>query len=338
MCNVIFIDYCVLLNDANNINELALQHLANIKNKIDDIKIVCIDTKQEMQAMNYDVMLNILSQKLNLKKTLFFDTLYLDSYDEACGKISSWISINEVKAFAIVVKNECFKDIANAYANNYVVCNEFSENIENKICWILSNFGVSMDKSDNIWFISDTHFYHANIIRYCNRPWNNGKDDAGNIVVTEDNVEQMNNEMVRRWNSIVSKDDIVWHLGDFSFGGKENLEKIFPQLNGKINLVMGNHDHYKIDYYYDVGFHRVYDRNVIINDFVVLSHAPLHFLNCNSPFFNIYGHIHDSSVYQTYTKCNCCVCVERHDYTPVSWKTIKQKYEELNEQISTTSI
>ena len=220
MCNVIFIDYCVLLNDANHINELALQHLVNIKNKIDDIKIVCINTKKEMQSMNYDAMLNILSQKLNLNKVLFFDTLYLDSYDEACRKISSWISINEVKAFAIIVKNKCFKDIANAYANNYVVYDEFLENIENKVYWILSNFGASMNKDDNIWFISDTHFYHANIIRYCNRPWNNGKDDAGNIVVTKDNVEQMNNEMVRRWNSIVSKDDIVWHLGDFSFGGK----------------------------------------------------------------------------------------------------------------------
>ena len=92
---------------------------------------------------------------------------------------------------------------------------------------------------------------------------------------------------------------------------------------------MGNHDHYKIKWYYDLGFHRVYDRKIIINDFVILSHTPLMFLNNNSPFFNVAGHIHDSTAYQTWTKTQCIVCVERHDYYPVSWKTIKQKYDEL---------
>ena len=143
-------------------------------------------------------------------------------------------------------------------------------------------------------------------------------------------VKDMNNEMIKRWNSVVGKNDIVWNLGDFCFGGKENAEKIFPQLNGKINLIMGNHDRHKISWYYDLGFHRVYDRQIIINDFVILSHAPLMFLNNNCPFFNCCGHIHDSSAYQTWTKNSCCVCVERHNYYPVSWKTIKQKHDELN--------
>ena len=184
-----------------------------------------------------------------------------------------------------------------------------------------------------IFFTADTHFGHANIIKYCNRPWNHGRDANGEIVVEPEDVLAMDNEMVKRWNSVVGKNDIVWHLGDFALGGKEVAERVFPQLNGKINLVMGNHDHWKMKWYYDLGFHRVYDRPVVINGFVILSHAPLQFLNSNCQFFNVFGHIHDSPAYKTWSKTGCCACVERHDYTPISWKTMKQTYEELNGKV-----
>lgn len=55
-----------------------------------------------------------------------------------------------------------------------------------------------------IYFIADTHFYHENIIKYCNRPFKNSK--------------QMNEYIVNKWNSVVTKDDIVYHLGDVGFG------------------------------------------------------------------------------------------------------------------------
>ena len=163
--------------------------------------------------------------------------------------------------------------------------------------------------NNNTFFTSDTHFHHQNIIKYCNRPFSS--------------VDEMNEKLINNWNSVVGKNDIVWHLGDFCFGRKENISEILPKLNGKINLVIGNHDHQKVKFYYDVGFNRVYDRNVLINGFYILSHAPLQFLNDNCPFFNIYGHVHDSSMYNTWSKSGCCVCVERHDYKPVSWKEIQ---------------
>ena len=56
----------------------------------------------------------------------------------------------------------------------------------------------------NTWLISDTHFDHANIIKYCNRPF---KD-----------VDEMNNTIWQNWNSVVDADDIVYHLGDFALG------------------------------------------------------------------------------------------------------------------------
>ena len=82
--------------------------------------------------------------------------------------------------------------------------------------------------AEHTFFTSDTHFNHANIIRFCNRPF---KD-----------VEQMNEVMIANWNSVIGKDDTVFHLGDFCLGGAAEWTKILDRLNGKIYLIMGNHD------------------------------------------------------------------------------------------------
>lgn len=78
------------------------------------------------------------------------------------------------------------------------------------------------------FFTSDTHFGHANIIKYCNRPFKS--------------MEQMDDEMIRRWNSKVSKEDRVFHLGDFAFHKPERIRDIVKNLNGTIFVVPGNHD------------------------------------------------------------------------------------------------
>ena len=79
-----------------------------------------------------------------------------------------------------------------------------------------------------VFFTSDTHFYHGNIIRFCNRPF---KD-----------VEMMNETIISNWNNTVGQDGIVFHLGDFCLGGSAEWSKILDRLNGKIYLIMGNHD------------------------------------------------------------------------------------------------
>jgi calcineurin-like phosphoesterase family protein len=78
-----------------------------------------------------------------------------------------------------------------------------------------------------IFFTSDHHFSHTNIIRYCNRPFAS--------------AEEMNLELISRWNQTVSPDDTVYYLGDFSLS-LDAVENITPQLNGRKLLVMGNHD------------------------------------------------------------------------------------------------
>jgi calcineurin-like phosphoesterase family protein len=79
------------------------------------------------------------------------------------------------------------------------------------------------------WWTSDTHFSHANIIRYTNRPFAD--------------VSEMNAELIARWNRVVAPGDEVWHLGDLALG-KEIAEQVAMTavLNGHRRLVPGNHD------------------------------------------------------------------------------------------------
>lgn len=67
-----------------------------------------------------------------------------------------------------------------------------------------------------IYFISDTHFNHRHIIEYCNRPFNN--------------VNKMNNTLIINWNSVVKKDDMVYHLEDLILIEDEELKKIYIHI------------------------------------------------------------------------------------------------------------
>jgi len=80
----------------------------------------------------------------------------------------------------------------------------------------------------NIFFTADTHFGHANIIKYCSRPYKT--------------VYDMNVDLIDRWNSKVKKEDIVYHLGDFAFMQPDDIVSLRKQLNGTIHLIYGNHD------------------------------------------------------------------------------------------------
>lgn len=78
------------------------------------------------------------------------------------------------------------------------------------------------------YFISDTHFGHENIIRYCDRPFGS--------------VDDMNAAMIQRWNAVVCTMDRVYHLGDFALGPKSLWRSYREALNGQIVFVLGNHD------------------------------------------------------------------------------------------------
>lgn len=76
------------------------------------------------------------------------------------------------------------------------------------------------------YFTSDLHFNHAKIIEYCNRPYST--------------TEDMNEDLIKRWNAKIKPTDTVYNLGDVMWGS--NASEILPRLNGKKVLIMGNHD------------------------------------------------------------------------------------------------
>jgi calcineurin-like phosphoesterase family protein len=81
-----------------------------------------------------------------------------------------------------------------------------------------------------LFFTGDTHFSHAKVIDYSRRPF--------------PTVEAMDAAMIQRWNTRVSPEDTVFHLGDFAFASrKRDVEDLRARLHGKIHLIAGNHDH-----------------------------------------------------------------------------------------------
>lgn len=79
-----------------------------------------------------------------------------------------------------------------------------------------------------IWFASDTHWGHANVVRYAGRPYSD--------------VLEMGDALVDNWNACVAEKDTVWHLGDFAFANRDGIRWLLERLNGTKHLVLGNHD------------------------------------------------------------------------------------------------
>lgn len=155
-----------------------------------------------------------------------------------------------------------------------------------------------------IYFISDTHFFHKNIIKYCNRPFNS--------------VEEMNNTIINNWNKTVKKEDIVYHLGDFILNNNE-LESIVKRLNGKIYFIRGNHDHKSINYYNRMGLNVIPTQTKLDEYKIVLSHRPLSDEQIPKGYKNIHGHIHekelDENIFDKNKHIN--VSVDVINFTPI---------------------
>ena len=168
-------------------------------------------------------------------------------------------------------------------------------------------------KEPKIFLIGDPHFYHKNIIRYCNRPFKSAED--------------MNEHLIANWNFVVGKYDIVYILGDFALCGKDRIIEIAQKLNGRKRLVLGNHDGASIDTYKSV-FEYVYNHSVILDNFYILSHYPQTYIQKDGLYANIFAHVHDDPAYVDSSARTFCVSAERIDYTPILFDRIKEKMKE----------
>lgn len=156
------------------------------------------------------------------------------------------------------------------------------------------------------YFISDTHFGHTNIIRYCNRPFAS--------------AEEMDEEMIRRWNERVKPEDTVWHLGDFALAKYDRVRELVWRLNGDKYLLMGNHDRHSKKKYQDAGFSFVfqgYKPLIFVAPEIALSHRPQEVAPRPRPW--LHGHVHNAPDTQpgVYN-----ISVERTDYRPVTLEEI----------------
>lgn len=189
----------------------------------------------------------------------------------------------------------------------------------------------------NTWITADTHFSHANIIRYCNRPWQKPSDfytdEFGKVHwvsydVAQKNAKEMDNAIITNWNSVVGPNDLVYHLGDYCFGREDyDFDKTFRRLNGKIILIKGNHDKLaarncrKFLEYHPSGL----CETVIEGTNVVLCHYAMRVWNrSHHGAFHLYGHSH-GTLPDDPNSLSFDVGVDCNNYFPFSWEQVKAR-------------
>jgi calcineurin-like phosphoesterase family protein len=138
----------------------------------------------------------------------------------------------------------------------------------------------------NIWMVSDCHFMHKNILKFC-----------PNTRLGADH-EEMTELLIQNWNKQVAPDDEVWNLGDVFFCKFEKSMEIMGRLNGKINLILGNHDQVIEKNPALMGmFHSVqhYKKMRIGSRTVIMHHYPyLEWEQCHHGAYALFGHVHGS--------------------------------------------
>lgn len=178
-----------------------------------------------------------------------------------------------------------------------------------------------------LYFTSDTHKGHANIIKYCARPFSS--------------VEEMDEELKWKWNNSVNNDDVVIHCGDIGFGNTDKILSWYEKLNGIKILILGNHDyHLNLNKIKKSNvFEEIYDSLFISlsdNQKIHLNHYP--FMSWNEQMkgsWNIHGHVHTTfnsemiPLVENQFDCG----VDNNDYAPINYYLLKNKIKLKNEFI-----
>ena len=190
-------------------------------------------------------------------------------------------------------------------------------------------------ENPHIFFVSDTHFGHKNILKYTNRPF--------------DTIEKMDEELILRWNTVVPENGLVYHLGDFALPGnngkslRDRFRRYFQELNGQIILIKGNHDRYLFkkfrvggDFHtrqgYPVCFSKDFCRECVIGDssgfyHAHMTHKPLHpglYKKKKQSEFDIFlhGHVHGKPISAPPDYLD--LTVDANNFMPVSQEKVIQ--------------
>lgn len=173
-----------------------------------------------------------------------------------------------------------------------------------------------------IWFCADTHFGHDNIRAYCDRPFAS--------------IEEHDAAIVNNWNTVVGKNDTVYHLGDLAFfRGRNKTNKLVDlcnSLNGKKYLILGNHDRgsnlYKLGINFDI-LGSYYDLKIQDPEMgkvtIVLCHYPIERWN-KKHFGSLHLHGHCHGTLESKGIARMDVGVDSHEYFPISFEEIKIRF------------
>lgn len=173
----------------------------------------------------------------------------------------------------------------------------------------------------NVFFIGDTHLSHKKIMEFEAeaRPFSS--------------VEEHDEALIERWNSVVTKQDTVWHLGDVLFSG--HAFPLLSRLRGNKKLVMGNHDSS-----FPIARYAEYFGTIVSStkfDGSLLSHIPIHPDQFYRWKANIHGHLHSKRVMRSdcgmYDDGSIAideryvnVSAEHNNLTPISYEELKQRH------------
>lgn len=175
-------------------------------------------------------------------------------------------------------------------------------------------------KASEVFFTSDLHFYHKNICKYCNRPF--------------ETLDAMHEALINNWNNVVKETDTVFILGDIGFCGYEKLEALVSRLNGTKYLIQGNHDSDKIVYrLYEAnlieGYYKLTDITIIgdeecPNQDLTLCHFPMiDWYNKEKGAWMIHGHQHQLPETPSCSVKHWDVGVDKNNLIPVSFEQLK---------------
>ena len=176
---------------------------------------------------------------------------------------------------------------------------------------------------DKVWFTSDLHFGHKNIIKYCNRPFND--------------VDEMDLVLINNWNNVVNHDDIIFCLGDFSLTSTNNTINILQKLNGNKVLIRGNHEKSvlsteKCRSFFNGGIYdllevRVIDEEVVygFQDLILCHYPMLTWDKSHRGSWQLFGHVHGTLDDNPSLSPNQLdVGVDSHYFNPISYQTVKE--------------
>ena len=158
-----------------------------------------------------------------------------------------------------------------------------------------------------IWVTSDLHLNHPGILKTCRK---------------FSDINEHNEYIIKQYNSVVDKDDLVYILGDVGFTPMKDLSPLIQKLNGRKVLVLGNHDKGTEGEYRKMGFIDVKSSPIYYSSNIILSHEPVKEAFNNPYVYNIHGHLHQSIVdLPNFINSN----IELHDYKPMSLKDLQEQ-------------